>query len=204
MAVDSVQSRNSAGNVAGDHLGPDGFDYNRIAGVSGNRHVTPEFIRGVEAMAGRLGTQPEYLLAVMSFETGGSFSPGIRNGAGSGATGLIQFMPATARELGTSTEALARMSATEQLEYVERYFARRSDPGDLNTLEGGTHMTGFRKALTSTINKYAERNALKKKLKENISGDDLKDLDAQTSSEAATQAWVEDELAPYVSPSVSA
>lgn len=136
MAVDSVQSRNSAGNVAGDHLGPDGFDYNRIAGVSGNRHVTPEFIRGVEAMAERIGTRPEYLLAVMSFETGGSFSPGVRNAAGSGATGLIQFMPATARELGTSTEALARMSATEQLEYVERYFARRSDPGDLNTLEG--------------------------------------------------------------------
>ncbi len=136
MAVDSVQSRNGAGSVAGDHLSPDGFDYRRIAGVSGNRHVTPEFIRGVEAIAARIGTRPEYLLAVMSFETGGSFSPGVRNAAGSGATGLIQFMPATARELGTSTEALARMSATEQLEYVERYFARRSDPGDLNTLEG--------------------------------------------------------------------
>src|SRR5690606_35344586 len=89
-----------------------------------------------EAMAQRLGTQPEYLLAVMSFETGGSFSPGVRNGAGSGATGLIQFMPATARELGTSTDALARMSALDQLQYVERYFNNRSDPGDLRTLEG--------------------------------------------------------------------
>ena len=136
MTVGSVQSRTDVGNVAGDHLSPGGFDYNRIAGVSGNRHVTPEFIRGVEAMAERIGTQPEYLLAVMSFETGGSFSPGVRNAAGSGATGLIQFMPATARELGTSTDALSRMSATEQLQYVERYFARRSDPGDLNTLEG--------------------------------------------------------------------
>ncbi|PKO18070.1 DNA topoisomerase (ATP-hydrolyzing) subunit B [candidate division BRC1 bacterium HGW-BRC1-1] len=46
---------------------------------------------------------------------------------------------------------------------------------NINTLEGGTHMTGFRKALTSTINKYAEKNDLKKKLKENISGDDLKE-----------------------------
>src|SRR5690606_6559570 len=79
---------------------------------------------------------PEYILAVMSFETGGSFSPGVRNGVGSGATGLIQFMPTTARELGTSTDALARMSAVEQLEYVERYFNNRSDPGDLDTLEG--------------------------------------------------------------------
>lgn len=123
-------------NVVGDRSSPGGFDYNRISGVEGNRNVTPEFIAQVEAMAQRLGTQPEYLMAVMSFETGGSFSPGVRNGAGSGATGLIQFMPNTASELGTSTDALARMSATDQLQYVEKYFNNRSDPGDLNTLEG--------------------------------------------------------------------
>ncbi len=46
---------------------------------------------------------------------------------------------------------------------------------NINTIEGGTHMTGFRKAVTSTINKYAEKNDLKKKLKENLSGDDLKE-----------------------------
>lgn len=138
MSVTSVDhaSHASSDNRPGDHLGPDGFDYNRIAGVRDNPNVTEAFLRGVEGMAGRLGTRPEYILAVMSFETGGSFSPGVLNGAGSGATGLIQFMPTTARELGTSTEALARMSAVEQLEYVERYFAQRSDPGDLNTLEG--------------------------------------------------------------------
>ena len=126
----------SVQNASGDHLSPSGFDYNRIQGVQGNAHVTPAFIREVEAMAQRLGTRPEYLMAVMSFETGGSFSPGVRNGAGSGATGLIQFMPGTASELGTSTDALARMSAMDQLQYVERYFNNRSDPGDLNTLEG--------------------------------------------------------------------
>ena len=138
MTVSSAQRAADAGqrNVAGDHLGPDGFDYDRIAGVHGNPHVTRAFLREVEAMAGRLGTRPEYLLAVMSFESGESFRPDVRNAAGSGATGLIQFMPATARELGTSTDALARMSSVEQLEYVERYFNRRSDPGDLRTLEG--------------------------------------------------------------------
>ncbi len=134
--VGPVTSNAGAQNVAGDHTSPSGFDYNRIQGVQGNANVTPAFIREVEAMAERLGTQPEYLMAVMSFETGGSFSPGVRNGAGSGATGLIQFMPNTARELGTSTDALARMSAQDQLQYVERYFNNRSDPGDLNTLEG--------------------------------------------------------------------
>ncbi|WP_298577619.1 LysM peptidoglycan-binding domain-containing protein [uncultured Luteimonas sp.] len=135
-AVDHASHADSGTNRAGDHLSPDGFDYNRIQGLQGNPNVTEAFLRGVEEMAGRLGTRPEYILAVMSFETGGSFSPGVRNGVGSGATGLIQFMPTTARELGTSTDALARMSAVEQLEYVERYFAQRSDPGDLNTLEG--------------------------------------------------------------------
>lgn len=113
-----------------------GFDYNRIAGVRDNPNVTPEFLREVEAMAERLGTKPEFLLAVMSFETGGTFDTGVRNAVGSGATGLIQFMPATAGELGTSTDALARMSPVEQLEYVERYFNNRSSPGDLGTLEG--------------------------------------------------------------------
>ena len=49
------------------------FDYNRISGVEGNPNVTPAFINEVEAMAARLGTKPEYLMAVMSFETGGSF-----------------------------------------------------------------------------------------------------------------------------------
>jgi LysM repeat protein len=137
MSVERAErTPTEARNVPGDRLSPSGFDYNRIQGVQGNRHVTPEFIRGVEAMAQRIGARPEHVLAVMSFETGGSFSPGVRNGAGSGATGLIQFMPNTARELGTSTDALARMNSVEQLEYVERYFAQRSDPGDLRTLEG--------------------------------------------------------------------
>lgn len=40
----------------------------------------------------------------------------------SGATGLIQFMPDTARSLGTSVEALRGMSAVEQLDYVYKYF----------------------------------------------------------------------------------
>jgi peptidoglycan hydrolase-like protein with peptidoglycan-binding domain len=110
------------------------FDYNQIQGLSNNGHVTREFLAEVEAMAGRLGTQPEYLLAVMSFETGGTFNPAIRNGIG--ATGLIQFLPSTAQGLGTTTDELAGMSAVEQLRYVERYFDQPHFRGRLGTLEG--------------------------------------------------------------------
>src|SRR3546814_8645614 len=110
------------------------FDYNRISGVEGNPNVTPEFINEVEAMAARLGTKPEYLMAVMSFETGGSFSPAQANNAGSGATGLIQFMPNTAAGLGTSTAALAQMSSVEQLQYVEQYFRSEEHTSELQSL----------------------------------------------------------------------
>lgn len=81
-----------------------------------------QFARAVAGVADRLGIPAQWLVDVMAFETGGTFSPGISNGAGSGATGLIQFMPDTARGLGTSTGALAGMTRTQQLRYVEKYF----------------------------------------------------------------------------------
>ncbi len=63
-----------------------------------------------------------YLMACMAFETGETFSPKIRNGAGSSAVGLIQFMPKTADNLGVGTEILSRMTAEDQLFYVRKYF----------------------------------------------------------------------------------
>lgn len=63
------------------------------------------------------------LMTCMAWESGRSFRPDIRNMAGSGATGLIQFMPSTAASLGTSTDALAAMTAEQQLDYVADYFA---------------------------------------------------------------------------------
>lgn len=63
------------------------------------------------------------LLACIAWESGRTFSAGVTNKAGSGATGLIQFMPDTARKLGTTTAALAKMKAEDQLNYVWKYFA---------------------------------------------------------------------------------
>jgi hypothetical protein len=74
----------------------------------------------------------DWLMACMAWETGETFSPSVRNGAGSGAIGLIQFMPATARALGTTSEQLALQTAENQLLYVERYFLPYK--GRLNTL----------------------------------------------------------------------
>lgn len=82
------------------------------------------FLSEVNAVSGRLGIKPEALMALMSFETGGSFDPAIVNQAGSGATGLIQFMPATAKSLGTSVEELRKMSRAQQMKYVEKYLSQ--------------------------------------------------------------------------------
>ncbi|MGE3520732.1 MAG: DNA topoisomerase (ATP-hydrolyzing) subunit B, partial [Vicinamibacterales bacterium] len=46
---------------------------------------------------------------------------------------------------------------------------------NINTHEGGTHLSGFRAALTRTINAYASRNNLAKDLKESVSGDDIRE-----------------------------
>lgn len=88
--------------------------------------VTPYFVERVIQICRRYNWTAEHaswLMACMAFESGESFSPSVRNVAGSGATGLIQFMPATARAMGTSTDELSRMDAIEQLDYVEQYFA---------------------------------------------------------------------------------
>jgi DNA gyrase subunit B len=46
---------------------------------------------------------------------------------------------------------------------------------NINTHEGGTHLSGFRSALTRTINFYATKNNLAKDLKESVTGDDIRE-----------------------------
>ena len=46
---------------------------------------------------------------------------------------------------------------------------------NINTHEGGTHLSGFRSALTRTINSYATKNTLAKDLKESITGEDIRE-----------------------------
>ncbi len=46
---------------------------------------------------------------------------------------------------------------------------------NINTIEGGTHLTGFRRGLTTTLKKYAEDNKLLDKVKVEIAGDDFRE-----------------------------
>jgi len=46
---------------------------------------------------------------------------------------------------------------------------------NINTIEGGTHLTGFRRALTRTLKKYAEDSGMLTKLKFDINGDDFRE-----------------------------
>lgn len=46
---------------------------------------------------------------------------------------------------------------------------------NINTIEGGTHIAGFRRALTRTLKSYAEKEGLLKNLKFDISGDDFRE-----------------------------
>ena len=46
---------------------------------------------------------------------------------------------------------------------------------NINTIEGGTHLTGFRRGLTSTLKKYADDNHLLDKLKIELSKEDFRD-----------------------------
>jgi len=46
---------------------------------------------------------------------------------------------------------------------------------NINTIEGGTHVSGFRRALTRTLKSYAEKSGLLEKAKVEISGDDFRE-----------------------------
>ncbi|HJX91556.1 MAG TPA: penicillin-insensitive murein endopeptidase [Pyrinomonadaceae bacterium] len=99
-----------------------------LINIPGIGKTSEAFKQKLIQIAADLKVNPNFLAAVMSFESGETFSPSIKNAAGSGAVGLIQFMPPTAKTLGTSTAALAAMSAEDQLDFVAKYFRQFKRP----------------------------------------------------------------------------
>lgn len=94
---------------------------------SGNKNVTESGIIKIQDWLISNGKQPSdvnYMLSCFALETGTTFSTSIQNPS-TKATGLIQFMPKTAKQdLGTTIEDLAKMDFDTQLDYVFKYFSQ--------------------------------------------------------------------------------
>ncbi len=98
-----------------------GSENSRTAKLLWGQKVSQKFRDRITWTADALGCDVNHLMCVIAFESGRTFRPDVRNAAGSGATGLIQFMPSTAKGLGTSTDELAQMTAEDQIRFVYRY-----------------------------------------------------------------------------------
>ncbi len=77
------------------------------------------------------------------------------------------------RELPNNAGTLSMEVALQYNDgYTESVF---SFANNINTVDGGTHLTGFRTALTRTINKFGQDAGLFKDVKENLTGDDVRE-----------------------------
>jgi DNA gyrase subunit B len=72
------------------------------------------------------------------------------------------------RENGTVIEAALQYNDS----YAESVY---SFANNINTVDGGTHLTGFRAALTTSLNEYARRAAILRESDANLSGDDVRE-----------------------------
>ena len=73
---------------------------------------------------------------------------------------------------GESKDGLAEVSMQWNSSYQESIF---SFANNINTTEGGTHLSGFRSALTRTLNDYARKKGLLKEKDENLAGEDVRE-----------------------------
>ncbi len=75
--------------------------------------------------------------------------------------------------LNTSSQGIpVEVAMTYNTTYNENVY---SFVNNINTIEGGTHLTGFRRGLTSTLKKYAEQQKLLEKAKVEVASDDFRE-----------------------------
>ena len=73
---------------------------------------------------------------------------------------------------GESEQGNVEVAMQWNTSYVESVF---SFANNINTTEGGTHLSGFKAALTGTLNKYARDKALLKEKEDNLEGEDVRE-----------------------------
>jgi DNA gyrase subunit B len=73
---------------------------------------------------------------------------------------------------GESGDGMGEVSMQWNSSYQESIF---SFANNINTTEGGTHLSGFRSALTRTLNDYARKKGLLKEKDENLAGEDVRE-----------------------------
>jgi soluble lytic murein transglycosylase-like protein len=88
--------------------------------AQGDLKNDPSFLSAIEGLAEKRGISTSELYKVIQGESG--FNPRAQNK--SGAAGLFQFMPDTAKELGVNSSDILSMSPKEQVELYDKYLER--------------------------------------------------------------------------------
>jgi len=122
--------------------------YNKVPflDIGWSKKVTKAFIKKVEDWCKKHNMDeraPSWLMACMHFETGGTFSPTIRNGAGAYYFGLIQFGKDAASDMGTTVDYLITLTAEQQLDWVFKYFEMWMKRGKVYTRLEDFYLTIF-------------------------------------------------------------
>jgi len=106
----------------------------------------------LKKVADALGVDEAHLRKIIKFETAGTFSPSSHD-PWNVSVGLIGFTERTARGLGTSKAALAKMTAVEQLDYVYKFYKKNGlKPGsDVGTMYMLTFMPAYAYAPDSKV-----------------------------------------------------
>ncbi|MDT8309799.1 MAG: DNA gyrase subunit B, partial [Bacteroidales bacterium] len=97
-----------------------------------------------------------------------------------GLADFITYLDASREALIPETIAIEGEKDDVPIEVALRYNTSFSENihsyvNNINTIEGGTHLSGFRRALTRTLKSYADKSGMLAKLKFDISGDDFRE-----------------------------
>ncbi|MGB5990234.1 MAG: DNA topoisomerase (ATP-hydrolyzing) subunit B [Marinifilaceae bacterium] len=97
-----------------------------------------------------------------------------------GLSEFVEFLDGTREKLIEQTINVSTEKNGVPVEVALQYNSSYSENvhsyvNNINTIEGGTHLTGFRRGLTRTLKGYAENSGMLSKLKFDISGDDFRE-----------------------------